>query len=123
MDPSATTAAKPPWRRAGPSRASLVEATGSRITEVRITRLLAPVFYATVLVQSPAGLQEVDSRPSDAVNLALAAGAPIRVDTGLFSLDHHLEELPSYPVATASLAAQAQKGMQAIRSAPPRTGQ
>ena len=98
--------------------ASLVEAAGSRIAEVRITRLLAPVFYATVLVQSPAGLQEVDSRPSDAVNLALAAGAPIRVDTDLFSLDHHLEELPSYPVATADLAAQAQQRMHAIRQDP-----
>jgi len=98
--------------------ASLVDAAGSRISEVRITRLLAPVFYASVLVQGPAGLQEVDSRPSDAVNLALAAGVPIRVDTDLFSLDHHLDELPSYPVATADLAAQAQQGMQAFRQDP-----
>lgn len=90
---------------------SLVEAAGSHIAEVRITRLLAPVFYATVLVQNPAGLQEVDARPSDAVNLALATGAPIRIDSDLFGLDHHLEEVLSYPVATADLAAEAQQRM------------
>jgi RNA polymerase sigma factor (sigma-70 family) len=98
--------------------ASLVEAAGSRIAEVRITRLLAPVFYATVLVQGPTGMHEVDSRPSDAVNLALAASAPIRVHTDLFSLDHHVEELPSYPVATADLAAQAQKRIREVRMGP-----
>jgi bifunctional DNase/RNase len=90
--------------------ASLVAAAGARVTEVRIT-LQAPVFHAAVLVQSPAGLLEVDSRPSDAVNLALAAGAPIRLDSDLFSLDHHLEEVSSYPVVTADLAAEAQQRM------------
>jgi RNA polymerase sigma factor (sigma-70 family) len=94
--------------------ASLVEAAGSRIAEVRITRLLAPVFYATVLVQSPTGLQEVDSRPSDAVNLALATSAPIRIDSDLFGLDDHAEELSSYPVATADLAGDAQQRMREI---------
>ena len=97
---------------------SLVEAAGSHIAEVRITRLLAPVFYATVLVQSPAGLQEVDARPSDAVNLALATGAPIRIDSDLFGLDHHLEEVLSYPVATADLAAEAQQRMRAAPQEP-----
>jgi bifunctional DNase/RNase len=89
--------------------ASLVAAAGARVTEVRIT-LQAPVFFATVLVQSTAGIREVDSRPSDAVNLALAAGAPIRLNSDLFSLDHHLEEVSSYPVVTADLAAEARSG-------------
>lgn len=44
-----------------------------------------------------------------AVNLALAAGAPIRLDSDLFSLGHHLEEVSSYPVVTADLAAGAQQ--------------
>jgi len=90
--------------------AGLVAAAGARVTEVRIT-LQAPVFRATVLVQSLAGLQEVDSRPSDAVNLALAAGALVRLDSELFSLDHHLEEVSSYRVVTADLAAEAQQRM------------
>jgi RNA polymerase sigma factor (sigma-70 family) len=92
--------------------ASLVEAAGSRIAEVRITRLLPPVFYASVLVQSPAGLREVDSRPSDAVSLALATGAPIRIDSELFGAEvpaECTEELSSYPVATADIAAETQE--------------
>ena len=90
--------------------AGLVAAAGARVTEVRIT-LQAPVFHAAVLVQGPAGLREVDSRPSDAVNLALAVGAPIRLDSDLFSLDHHLEEVSTYRVVTADLAAEAQQRM------------
>jgi bifunctional DNase/RNase len=63
--------------------AGLVGAAGACISEVRITRLADEVFYALVSVDGPAGSREVDARPSDAVNLALAAGAPIRVEAGL----------------------------------------
>jgi bifunctional DNase/RNase len=87
--------------------ASLVEAAGAGIAEVRITRLLEGVFYATVLVHGPAGVQEVDARPSDAVNLALAAGRPIKVDAGLFGTvppADRAEELATFPVATADIA-------------------
>ena len=58
--------------------AGLVEAAGSRITEVKVTRLLERVFYAVVVVQGPGGPREVHARPSDAVSLAVASGAPIR---------------------------------------------
>ena len=94
--------------------AGLVAAAGSAISEVRITRLLAPVFYASVIVQSPGGPQEVDARPSDAVNLALVTGAPIRIDSELFNLTtpaECAEELSSLPVATAEIAAEAQQRM------------
>jgi RNA polymerase sigma factor (sigma-70 family) len=94
--------------------AGLVEAAGSRVSEVRITRLLAPVFYASVIVQGPAGAAEVDARPSDAVNLALATGAPIRVDSELFSVavsGGESRDLESYPVVTAEIAAEAQRRM------------
>ncbi len=85
--------------------AGLVEAAGSRITEVRITRLLDWVFYAVVVVQGPGGPQEVDARPSDAVNLAVATGAPIRLNSELFSTPP-TEEESSFPVATADIAAE-----------------
>lgn len=62
---------------------SLLEAAGAQVAEARITRIAGKVFYATVRVTGPAGTQEVDARPSDAVNLAVATGAPIRVDAGL----------------------------------------
>jgi len=94
--------------------AGLVEAAGSRITEVKITRLLESVFYACVVVQGPDGLREVDARPSDAVNLAVASGAPIRLNSELFSaaVVHDDGEKPSaYPVATADIAAEARQRM------------
>jgi RNA polymerase sigma factor (sigma-70 family) len=92
--------------------ASLVQAAGARIEEVRITRLADGVFYATVLVRSPAGVHEVDARPSDAVNVALAAGRPIKVDAGLFEAEtpqECAEELASFPLATAEIAREARQ--------------
>jgi DNA-directed RNA polymerase specialized sigma24 family protein len=68
---------------------------------------------AVRVVQGPAGPpREVDSRPSDAVNLALANGVPIRVDSKLFDASEatgHLEESSSYPVATADMAAESRQ--------------
>jgi uncharacterized protein len=103
--------------------AGLVEAAGSQITEVKITRLLNSVFYACVVVQGPGGPREVDARPSDAVNLAVASGAPIRLNSELFSaamVHDDGEEPSSYPVATADIAAEAQ---QLIREAAQRLAQ
>ncbi len=98
---------------------SLVEAAGARIEEVRITRLLDTVFYACAIVQGPGGQREVDSRPSDAVTLALATGVPIRVDSRLFdrvAAAQHLEESSSYPVATADIAAETRQRLIEQRS-------
>jgi uncharacterized protein len=105
-----------------------VQAAGSQITEVRITRLLESVFYACVVVQGPGGPQEVDAQPSDAVNLALACGAPILLNGELFSAaaaDVDGEQASSYPVATADIVAEVQQRMRkaarqhAQRSGPP----
>lgn len=93
--------------------ASLVAASGARITEVRITKLEPPLFYAAVLVEGADGVREVDSRPSDAVNLALATGAPLRVNDALFGAGTPgwQEDLASYSVVTADLATQARERM------------
>ncbi len=92
--------------------AGLVGAAGAKVAEVRITRLIEEVFYASVLVDGPAGRREVDSRPSDAVNLALAAGAPVKVEAGLLRAEQALAQaggLASLSVATAEIAAEAQQ--------------
>jgi RNA polymerase sigma factor (sigma-70 family) len=60
--------------------ANLLDALSVPVEEIRITRLADEVFYAVVVLNGPDGRKEVDARPSDAMNLALAAGAPIRVD-------------------------------------------
>ncbi len=92
--------------------AGLVDAAGSQITEVKVTRLLDSVFYAVVVVQGPDGPREVDARPSDAVTLALTSGAPIRVSSTLFSAAAAHDDGEEWdPVATADMAAEAQQRM------------
>jgi RNA polymerase sigma factor (sigma-70 family) len=108
--------------------AGLVEAAGSRVTEVKITRLLDSVFYACVVVPGPGGPREVDARPSDAVNLAVASGVPIRLNSSLFSAvaspDDDAEPSWDPVVATADIAAEAQQRMReaAQRWRTPRPG-
>lgn len=58
---------------------SLLRSIGGEIREATIERLVGDVFYATVRVEGPGGAATIDARPSDAINLALLAGAPIRV--------------------------------------------
>jgi uncharacterized protein len=92
--------------------AGLVAAAGASIAEVRITRLDPPVFYALVLVRAGTRLEEVDARPSDAVNLALATGAPIKIDSRLFDVpcsDEHAAELLAASAAAADIAAEARQ--------------
>jgi RNA polymerase sigma factor (sigma-70 family) len=99
--------------------AGLVGAAGGRLAEVRIARLLDEVYYATVVVDAPSGRREVDARPSDAVNLALAAGTPIRADGELLTLglaDDCATELGSLPVATAEIAEEARRLLTAHRA-------
>lgn len=88
--------------------ANLLTAAGSRLTEVRITRLAEGVFYAVVVVEGPGGVVEVDARPSDALNLAVVSGAPVRVDAAVLSnaeVDAH-PEWEQYPARMPDLAAE-----------------
>jgi RNA polymerase sigma factor (sigma-70 family) len=93
--------------------AGLVEAAGSRVTGVRITRLTDSVFYAVVEVAGPAGQREVDARPSDAVNLAVVTGAPIRVNSELFGIGVRpgADGTVAARLATADIAAETQRRM------------
>lgn len=59
--------------------AEIFRAAQGQLREVRVDRLHEDIFYATALVTGPAGSRTVDARPSDALNLALVLGAPIRV--------------------------------------------
>ena len=91
--------------------ARLLAAATAAISEVRITRLTGPSCYAVVVVDGPGGRQEVDARPSDAVNLALVTGARILADPALLA-DPRLTADPQWQEfrpSTAELAAEAQQ--------------
>ena len=57
----------------------LLAAAGGRLKQVRIERLAEETYYAQALLDTQTGDKFVDARPSDAIALALDAGAPIRV--------------------------------------------
>lgn len=59
--------------------AGLLHALGGRLVEARISHTDGPTIYASAVVSGCHGTQVVDARPSDAINLALRVGAPIRV--------------------------------------------
>jgi hypothetical protein len=63
--------------------ANLLSAAAGRVQEVRISRLAEDVFYAEVILDGHSGTRTVDARPSDALNLAVLAGAPIRADVAV----------------------------------------
>lgn len=76
--------------------ASLLQAAGGQLREVRIDRLVDNVFYATAVIEGGEGTNTIDARPSDAINLALLTGVPIRVAPVILesaaSPDHEADE-------------------------------
>ena len=83
----------------------LLRGAGSRLTEVRITALAEGVFSAVAVVEGPGGAVEVEARPSDAVNLAVLAGVPIRVAATILDdpiVDSH-PEWEEYPSRSSDL--------------------
>jgi RNA polymerase sigma factor (sigma-70 family) len=59
--------------------AQLLQASGARVREVHILRLVDETFYAEVTIEGPVGRTSVEARPSDAIALALETSVPIRV--------------------------------------------
>jgi RNA polymerase sigma factor (sigma-70 family) len=59
--------------------ARLLDAAGARVERVVVNKLQDNTFYATVAVESGGKTEEIDARPSDALNLATRIGAPIYV--------------------------------------------
>jgi RNA polymerase sigma factor (sigma-70 family) len=63
---------------------SLVEATDSTVSEVRLTGFANRTYLAEMILRTPGGTRQVDARPSDAMNVALIVGVPIRIAEPLF---------------------------------------
>lgn len=58
---------------------SLLRRLGGQVLSVRVDRVEEDVFYGTLVVQQGETAVEFDSRPSDAIALAVGCGAPIFV--------------------------------------------
>ena len=59
--------------------ATLFTAVGAELRRVDLTRIDEGTFFAEISLTTPSGPQTIDSRPSDAIALALRADAPIWV--------------------------------------------
>lgn len=78
--------------------AGLVGALGGSVTEVRVVSLSESTYIAEVLLDGPSGSRSVDARPSDAINLALLSGAPLKVADELLRWeDEAMRALEAYP--------------------------
>ena len=73
--------AKPPRPPTFAFAAKLLEAAGAQLREVVISKLVDNVFYAEARVIRSGKTRIVDARPSDALNLAVLLGVPIRART------------------------------------------
>lgn len=60
--------------------ADLVRLSGSRVERVAVTRLDENVFFAAIMLTVSGRTEELDARPSDALNLAVRTAAPIVVE-------------------------------------------
>ena len=58
----------------------LLRVMGARLENVAITSLREKTFYALVTIAIDGRTEDIDARPSDAMNLAVRVGAPIVVD-------------------------------------------
>jgi len=58
---------------------NLAQALGAEVTQAVVDELRENTFHATVYLRSDGGECRLDARPSDAIALALRAGAPIFV--------------------------------------------
>jgi hypothetical protein len=101
------------WRRPMTYQfvAALVHALGGRVRQVRIDRVVEDTYIATAEVEGPCGVQLVDARPSDALNLAALVQAPI------FAAPEVLQEAEARRAGDSSTAARLRRAL----AAPPMT--
>jgi bifunctional DNase/RNase len=59
-----------------------VQALGGRVVRVVINDLQETTFYATIDIDTAGGMLHIDSRPSDAIAVAVRAQCPVFVDGG-----------------------------------------
>jgi uncharacterized protein len=64
----------------------MLEQLGAQVTRITVTELRENTFYAQITVQQDGSEVDIDSRPSDAIALAIRADAPI------FAADDVIEE-------------------------------
>ena len=58
---------------------SIIDNVGAQVLRITVSNLVDQVYYANIVIQSNGGELDIDSRPSDAIALAVRTGVPILV--------------------------------------------
>lgn len=72
----------------------LIQGLHGEVVRVVVTELRGGTYYALITLRSGSDVVDIDSRPSDAIAIALRAGAPIYVRAALFDSAGELPEEP-----------------------------
>ncbi len=72
--------------------ANILDSLRASVERVVVNDLVENTYYATIYLNTPSGMVEVDSRPSDAIAIALRTGAPIYVEEVVLERAQSLEE-------------------------------
>jgi uncharacterized protein len=71
---------------------NVLQTLNGKLIRIEIHDLKENTFYAALIVQGPdGGTLTVDSRPSDAIALALRTGSPVYVSKRVIELSQHLD--------------------------------
>jgi RNA polymerase sigma factor (sigma-70 family) len=95
---------------------AMLASSGASVREVRIKGLTAAVIYATITTEAHGTIAAFDARPSDALNLALLAKAPIFVDRETWQT---LRTWSASPVSQLQFFGDGTEGIDAILAAQP----
>jgi bifunctional DNase/RNase len=58
----------------------MIQLAGGKVTRIVINDLQDSTFFATIDIDTPDGMKHIDSRPSDAIAVAVRAKCPVFVD-------------------------------------------
>ncbi len=94
----AVTGQVPPRPLTHDVMAALVQSLDGHLDSIEVTELREGSYLASLSVHGPAGEQRLDTRPSDAIALAVRLGAP------LFVADEVLDEAGTLPAAQSDEA-------------------
>jgi hypothetical protein len=71
---------------------NIIKGLGAEATKIVVTELKDNTFYAVIHINTRKGAVEIDSRPSDAIALALRVGKPMYVAEEVISKAGHTGE-------------------------------
>lgn len=69
---------------------NIIKGLGAEATKIVVTELKDNTFYAVIYISTKKGVVEIDSRPSDAIALALRVGTPIYVAEEVINKAGHI---------------------------------